>query len=290
MKEKIFAKLKQAYSPLGLGDVILQAHAESLASLGLVTDDNIDTVIGAQKSFLEGLQKENDKRASEAAKTVKEKARKEFEEETKKKEEEAKEKARLEAEEKAKKEAEEKAKAEAEAKKKAEEEAERKRLEELEKKEVPDYFKTYVEEQSKKAKEEKDAYEKLIAELKSSHKSNNDEMSKVLKDLQEQNKQLLEGYNAMKSENEKAKAEAAKRARQEFILSKANELGIPQYRIDEGFNISDDADNDKVEAYLGKIASNIKANALPKQRPYMLDKEDKPTKEEVDDIVKGMIR
>ena len=39
MKEKIFQKLKQEFSHLGLGDVILQAHADSLASIGLVTDE-----------------------------------------------------------------------------------------------------------------------------------------------------------------------------------------------------------------------------------------------------------
>lgn len=57
MKEKIFQKLKQEFSHLGLGDVILQAHADSLASIGLVTDENIDTVISAQKGFLENLRR-----------------------------------------------------------------------------------------------------------------------------------------------------------------------------------------------------------------------------------------
>ena len=52
MKEKIYAKLKQAYSSLGLGDEVLQAHAESLANLGFVTDENLDAVVGGQKPFI----------------------------------------------------------------------------------------------------------------------------------------------------------------------------------------------------------------------------------------------
>lgn len=51
MKEKIFQKLKQEFSHLGLGDVVLQAHADSLAAIGLVTDENIDTVILHRMDF-----------------------------------------------------------------------------------------------------------------------------------------------------------------------------------------------------------------------------------------------
>lgn len=99
MKEKIFQKLKQEFSHLGLGDVILQAHAESLSAIGLVTDENIDTVISAQKGFLENLQKTSDKRVTDAVSKAKadakkeletEEARKKAEEETKKLEEQAK--------------------------------------------------------------------------------------------------------------------------------------------------------------------------------------------------------
>ena len=99
MKEKIFQKLKQEFSHLGLGDVILLAHADSLASIGLVTDENIDTVISAQKGFLENLQKTSDKRVTDAVFKAKadakkeletEEARKKVEEETKKLEEQAK--------------------------------------------------------------------------------------------------------------------------------------------------------------------------------------------------------
>ena len=75
MKEKILGKLKQAYSQLGLGDAILTAQAESLANSGFVTDENIDAIVAAQKPFLEGLQKANDSRVTEAVKKAKEKSR-----------------------------------------------------------------------------------------------------------------------------------------------------------------------------------------------------------------------
>ena len=68
MKDKIFQLLKQEYKSLGLGDEVLQAHAEMLDKMGLVTDDNIETVVASQKSFLESLQKDNDRRVTDAKK------------------------------------------------------------------------------------------------------------------------------------------------------------------------------------------------------------------------------
>lgn len=57
MKDKIFQLLKQEYKSLGLGDEVLQAHAEMLDKMGLVTDDNIETVVASQKSFFGVLAK-----------------------------------------------------------------------------------------------------------------------------------------------------------------------------------------------------------------------------------------
>lgn len=68
MREKIFNSLKQTYSHLGLGDAVLKAYAESLDASGIVTDDNLDAVIKAQKASLEAIQKANDRRASDAKK------------------------------------------------------------------------------------------------------------------------------------------------------------------------------------------------------------------------------
>lgn len=134
MKDKIFQLLKQEYKSLGLGDEVLQAHAEMLDNMGLVTDDNIETVVASQKSFLESLQKDNDRRVTDA--------KKKFEEAQKAKEE-AERKA---AEEEAKKKADEEAK-------KAAEEAEKKRLEELAKRnEMPDYLKNTLKSRQQRRK------------------------------------------------------------------------------------------------------------------------------------------
>ena len=181
MKDKIFQLLKQEYKSLGLGDEVLQAHAEMLDKMGLVTDDNIETVVASQKSFLESLQKDNDRRVTDA--------KKKFEEAQKAKED-AERKA---AEEEAKKKADEEAK-------KAAEEAEKKRLEELAKKnEMPDYLKKYFEEQAaeKKASDEartkeREEFKKLVETLTQKNtdqaKTYNEQMeaqSKTIKELQE---------------------------------------------------------------------------------------------------------
>lgn len=229
MKDKIFQKLKQEYSHLGLGNGILQAHAESLASLGLVTDENIDAVVAAQKSFLTNLQKDTDSRVTEAQKKAKESAKTEYEAEVKRK-------------------------AEDEERRKAEEAARKEK-----EKEMPEWYKA-----------EKAANEKL------------------LKELAESNKALKEGYNAMKEENEKFKTEKMKAERFNSIISKAKELGIPQWRIDEGFNIADDADDTAISEHLSKVSNNIKAQSLPGNRTVFPQADAKATKADADAVAKSL--
>lgn len=229
MKDKIFQKLKQEYSHLGLGNGILQAHAESLASLGLVTDENIDAVVAAQKSFLTNLQKDTDSRVTEAQKKAKESAKTEYEAEVKRK-------------------------AEDEERRKAEEAARKEK-----EKEMPEWYKA-----------EKAANEKL------------------LKELAESNKALKEGYDAMKEENEKFKTEKTKAERFNSIISKAKELGIPQWRIDEGFNIADDADDTAISEHLSKVSNNIKAQSLPGNRTVFPQADAKATKADADAVAKSL--
>ena len=227
MKQKIFQKLKQGFSNLGLGDEVLQAHAESLAALGLVTDENIDNVVNAQKPFLESLQKNYDTRVTSATAKAKEAAKKEFEDA-------AKETARKEREERERQEKE---------------------------KEMPDWYKA-----------EKEASDKTIKELLASVKT------------------MKEGYDAMKSENDKFKAEKTAAERKNSIISKAKELGIPQYRIDEGFAIADDADESKITEYLTKVATNTKLQTLPSNRGVYPLSDGAPSKENVDAIAKAMVK
>lgn len=285
MKAKIFQLLKTKYASLGLGDEILQAHAESLAAMGFVTDDNVDSIVEGQKAFLENLQKLNDKRATEAARTAKENAKKEFEEEAKKKAEEAKA-----AEEEAKKKAEEaKKKADEEAAAKAaKEEEERKKLEEMKKnQEIPQYVKDMQEEYLKKLQEERSKaeedraqFKQLLESMQTANKEQTTKLTEQLTALTDQNKQQLETINSMKAESEKLKAESAKKARQDGIIAKAKELGIPQSRIDEGFAITDDMDEDAILNHLNVVATNIKAMGLPKNTPFSRAGESKEVSKE----------
>ena len=304
MKEQIFQKLKTKYSSLGLGDEILLAHAEMLASTGFVTNDNMDSIVEGQKSYLEGLQKANDKRATEAAETAKKNARKEFDEEQAKKEaekkaaeEEAKRKANEEeAAKKAAEEAKKKADEEAAAKAKKEEE-ERKRLEEMKKNtEIPDYVKNMQEEYLKKLQEERqqaendrNSFKEMLAEMKKASEENTKALSEQLKQQTEANKTLNETITAMKTENDRIKAEAQKKARQEGIIQKAKELGIPKSRIEEGFAITDDMDEDAITNHLNVVAANYKALNLSERRPFGQQLENKEATEEELKAVAGAL-
>lgn len=222
MKSLIFQKLKQEYSHLGLGKEVLQAHADALAATGLVTAENVDTIVSSQAPFLESIQKANDQRVTDAQKKAKEDARKEFEA------------------------------AEEEAKKKAEEEALRKKQEE----QMPDWYKA-----------EKEAMAKTNEMLAS----------------------LAQSFEAIKSENEKFKAEKVAAERHSLILSKAKELGIPEYRINEGFLIAQDADEKTITEYLTTVANNIKVNSLPSNREAFSMSGPELKKEELDSIAKGLV-
>lgn len=281
MKEKIFQLLKQEYKSLGLGDEVLQAHAEMLDKMGLVTDDNIETVVASQKDFLESLQRDNDRRVTDA--------KKKFEEAQKAKED-AERKA---AEEEAKKKAEEEAK-------KAAEEAERKRLEELAKKsEMPDYLKKYFEEQAaeKKASDEartkeREEFKKLVETLT---QKNTDQAKTYNEQMEAQSKTIKELQETIQKQAEEAKAkeEAAAKAKADHdakILSKAKELGIPESRINEGFTLSDDATDEAIETYLSKVANNYKALQQPQFGGSYRASEGEPTKEDVDNVAASLVQ
>lgn len=283
MKDKIFQLLKQAYKSLGLGDDVLQAHADMLAGTGIVTEDNVQTIVESQKSFLESLQKENDRRVTEA--------RAKLQAEQKAKEDAAKKLAEEEALKKAE-----------EDKKKAEEEAEAKRLEEFQKKnEVPEYLKKYFEEQAAKEKQakedaakEREEYKRLVESIT---KSNNEQKDAYTKQLEEQNVTIKSLQETIQKQQEEAKAkeEAAAKAKAKAehdakILSKAKELGIPQSRIEEGFVIAEDADDDTIGNYLTKVANNYKAQQQPVLGAFPLQRAGEPTKEDVDNVAENLVK
>ena len=246
MNEKLFLKLKQVYSHLGLADSILQAHANVLAGLGVVTDENIDGIVSNQKEYLEGLQKYNDTRVTDAVRKAGEKALKD-------------------AEEKAKKEAE-------EAARKAREEAE---------KNIPESVKSLLESMKAERKAEKEAAEAAQKALEDARKAQEEAFNKKLGDMQT----ALDGF---RQENESMKQAEAARQRKASIEAKAKELGIPQYRIDEGFALADDADDNAINTHLTAVAQNIKAATLPGRMSNVLAGTE-ATKEEVDSIAKSLV-
>lgn len=249
MKTKIFEKLKQGYASLGLGDEFLQAHAEALANLGLVTDENIDSVVGAQKSFLESVQKSNDKRVTDAVskanktatekQTAAEKAAKEKEDALQKQIDELK-----------------------------------KQLEEGKNPPTPPTPPTPTkdDEIDEKIKAANAETAKLIASMQEQLKAMQEEGVKSKADIE-------------KLQNEKAELERkqAAAARQAMILAKAKELNIPQSRIDEGFVIAEEADEKAIGDYLTKVAANIKINSLP-TNPHFSMQGKEVTQQDADDI------
>lgn len=62
MKEKILTALKTEYKNLGFGEKTFNAAADSLACVGLVTDENLDAVVKGQKALLTSIQSEIDTR------------------------------------------------------------------------------------------------------------------------------------------------------------------------------------------------------------------------------------
>ena len=247
MNEKLFLKLKQAYSHLGLADSILQAHADVLAGLGVVTDENADEIVSNQKTYLEGLQKYNDTRVSDAVRKAGEKALKE-------------------AEEKAKKEAD-------EAARKAKEEAE---------KGIPESVKAYLDSIKAEREAENRQAEEAAKAAEEARKATEEAWNKKLGDMQNV-------LNTFKKENEDMKKAEALRQRKALIETKAKELGIPQYRIDEGFVIADDADEAAISNHLSTVAKNIKAATLPGRMSQVLAGQE-AGKEEVDAIADSLVK
>jgi hypothetical protein len=294
MKDKIFNALKQAYSSLGLGDALLQAQAETLASLGFVTDENLDAVVKAQETGLRAVQTSNDKRVADAlskasANNAKDKENltktaAETQAELQKQIDELKQQQELSKSELLKQQQELK-----------EKQALQAQLEELQKKaeqQSADFEKrkndllafitgkapeteTKTEPKSEKKTEDKpqppqqnafnvEAFRKsLIDDFNKQMKSYTDANAQQTAEILATNKSLAEQVQALVKENVDYKAAQAAENRRNFILGKAEELQIPKWRISEGFNIPDNADEAAIINMLTTVSNNIRANMLP---------------------------
>ncbi len=244
MKAKIFAKLKQEYSSLGLGDEYLMSKAESLAATGLVTDENIDAVVACQRKELEGLQKANDKRVTDAL----EKERKKREEETRKKEREAE-----------------------EARRKAEEEANKG-------------------ESTTNSTNDIASVLKRMEDMEAANKKREEQYTATIKALTDKNTELGKTVKDLSDKNAASEAAAAKAARNAMIQAKAKELGVPQWRIDEGFILAEDATDEVITETLTKVANNINTNLLPGTKNVFPMSGNEPTKEEIASMAASLVK
>ena len=166
---------------------------------------------------------------------------------------------------------------------------------------MPDYLKKYFEEQAaeKKASEEartkeREEFKKLVETLTQKNtdqaQTYNEQMetqSKTIKELQETIQKQAEEAKAKEEAAAKAKAKADHDAK---ILSKAKKLGIPDSRIDEGFNLSDDATDEAIDTYLSKVANNYKALLQPQFGGSYRASEGEPTKEDVDNVAASLVQ
>ena len=100
---------------------------------------------------------------------------------------------------------------------------------------------------------------------------------------------MRDTLNGFKKENDELKKAKAIQERKDAIINKAKELGIPQWRIEEGFVIADDATEEQYTATLAGVAKNIKALNLPGRVGGALPSEKEITKSEVDSIAESMV-
>lgn len=172
MKTKLFNALKQEHSKLGLSDEVLQAYADSLASTGLVTDENLATVSKGQETALKAYQSSIDKERTEKAN-----------------------------------------------------------------------------------------YKSELEALKAKGgdpKPNPQPTPTPTDELDPKVKAYLDSVvNPIQTELNAYKAKESQAVRQALILGKAKELGIPEWRINEGFTIADDADETAINTTLSGIKQNI---------------------------------
>ena len=232
MKGKIFEALKTEFKSLGLGDEVLENMANVLNGMGVITDENLSTMVKAQAPFLLGVQKLNDKRAEDATQR---------------------------------------------AKAKAEEEA-AKRIAEIQK-QLDDAKKGA----GKSSKDDKGGQNELIEALRAEFEGRFTEMATKSSEWEQKVAQLQKENDAMKQSQALA-------SRKSFITDTAKNLGIPEWRINEGFVIEDTMDEAGIKAYLGDVASNIKKVAVPPMFGGLMSNNNKPDEAEIKSIVDKIIR
>src|SRR5574344_129381 len=125
--------------------------------------------------------------------------------------------------------------------------------------------------------------ESMKTELQAEYQNN---IAELLKS-QKGNTEML---NSLKQENEAFKREKAIAERNGFIQSKAKELGIPKWRIEEGFVLPENAENEVIIKSLSAIANNVKTQLLPTSEKYPLGNDSKEIGVMIDSISKSLVK
>ena len=125
--------------------------------------------------------------------------------------------------------------------------------------------------------------ESMKTELQAEYQNN---IAELLKS-QKGNTEML---NSLKQENEAYKREKTIAERNGFIQSKAKELGIPKWRIEEGFVLPENAENEVIIKSLSAIANNVKTQLLPTSEKYPLGNDSKEIGVMIDSISKSLVK
>lgn len=155
-----------------------------------------------------------------------------------------------------------------------------------------------IESERKKAEEHKkeennvepDYLDAFRKEFDEKYAKEREELNKKIEALLDSGKKQGETLKSLQAENEAMKESQAKAKREAFINDTAKALGIPEWRVNEGFVLGADADEDSIKTSLATIANNIKTAGLQGKGGLILDDNKKVTKDEIDDLVNGLLK
>lgn len=153
-----------------------------------------------------------------------------------------------------------------------------------------------VSEEKKRDLEDKDkepdfltAFRKEMEQKDAQTKAERDELTEQIRQLIASGKKQEDSIKALKDENEAMKLEKSRAERESMILETAKSLGIPQWRIDEGFSLDSSLDSEGIKSTLSKVASNIKTAGLQGNGGRFLG-DDVVSKEDIDALADSILK
>ena len=156
--------------------------------------------------------------------------------------------------------------------------------------------KNAIEEERKRVSEDKNkepdfltAFRKEMEQKDAQTKAERDELTEQIRQLIASGKKQEDSIKALKDENEAMKLEKSRVERESMILDTAKSLGIPQWRIDEGFSIDSSLDSEGIKSTLSKVASNIKTAGLQGNGGRFLG-DDVVSKEDIDALADSILK